>query len=136
MNNMYIKTGDVVYNEEFGYGVALLDESECFGAIVKFDKPNKNLISLSCIFNCLYGLTEEISYINNLFKRVETSNNKYGVCTLEGTEKEKIKGITYISVTVVDNNKKKDKTLSDAVNDVVNKKQKKEELKQPHCEKN
>ena len=131
---MYIKTGDVVYSKEFGHGVALLDESECFGAVVKFDTPNKNLISLSYIFNCLYGLTEEISYINNLFKRIETNNDKYGVCVLEGNEKETIKGITYIKVTVVDNNKKKDKTLSDAVNDVVNKKQKKEETKEQHCE--
>lgn len=131
---MYIKTGDVVYNEEFGYGVALLDESEHFGAVVKFDVPNKNLISLSYIFNCLYGLTDEIEYINNLFKRIETGNDKYGVCVLEGNEKEKIKGITYINVSVVDNNKKKDKTLSDAVDDVVNKRQKKEETKETHCE--
>ena len=131
---MYIKTGDVVYNEEFGYGVALLDESEHVGAIVKFDVPNKNLISLSYIFDCLYGLTGELQYIINLFGKLKEGNDKYGMCTLEGNEKEKIKGITYIEVTVVYNNKKKDKTLSDAVNDVVNKKQKKEETKESNCE--
>lgn len=131
---MYIKTGDVVYNEEFGYGVALLDESEHVGAVVKFDVPNKNLISLSYIFGCLYGLTDEISYIINLFGNIGAGNDKYGMCTLEGNKKEKINGITYIEVKVVDNNKKKDKTLSDAVNDVANKKQKKEEAKEAHCE--
>ena len=131
---MYIKTGDVVYNEEFGYGVALLDESEHVGAVVKFDVPNKNLISLSYIFDCLYGLTDELQYIINLFGKLKEGNDRYGMCTLEGNEKEKIKGITYIKVTVVGNNKKKDKTLSDAVNDVVNKKQKKEETKESSCE--
>lgn len=131
---MYIKTGDVVYNEEFGYGVALLDESEHVGAVVKFDTPNKNLVSLSHIFDCLYGLTDEVSYIINLFGNIRAGNDKYGMCTLEGNEKEKIKGITYIEVTVVDNNKNKDKTLSDVVDDVVKKKQKKEETKEPHCE--
>ena len=95
---MYIKTGDVVYNEEFGYGVALLDESEHVGAVVKFDVSNKNLISLYYIFDCLYGLTGELQYV---FGKLKEGNDKYGMCTLEGNEKEKIKGITYIEVTVV-----------------------------------
>lgn len=131
---MYIKTGDVVYSKEFGYGVALLDESEHVGAVVKFDTPNKNLVSLSYIFDCLYGLTDETSYIVNLFGSIKAGNGRYGMCTLEGNKKEKIKGITYIEVTVKDNNEKKDKTLSDAVNDAVNKRQKKEETKEAHCE--
>ena len=88
---MYIKTGDVVYNEEFGYGVALLDEGEHVGAVVKFDVPNKNLISLSYIFDCLYGLTDELQYIINLFGKLKEGNDKYGMCTLEGNEKERLR---------------------------------------------
>ena len=43
--NMFIKKGSRVYNSEYGFGTALTDEENHIGAVVKFDKENKNLLS-------------------------------------------------------------------------------------------
>ena len=42
---MFIKKGSRVYNSEYGFGTALIDEENHIGAVVKFDKENEHLLS-------------------------------------------------------------------------------------------
>ena len=111
---MFIKKGSRVYNSEYGFGTALTDEEKHIGAVVKFDKENKNLLSakeisfemagdLDYFFESLY-----LNFCSHLDK--DYAKKLFGVCYSQGNSIiYKLYGIDNIEVKIVNQNKNNNK---------------------------
>lgn len=111
---MFIKKGSKVYNSEYGFGTALTDEENHVGAVVKFDKENKNLLSakeisfemagdLDYFFESLY-----LNFCSHLDK--DYAKKLFGVCYSQGNSIiYKLYGIDNIEVKPVNQNKNNNK---------------------------
>lgn len=111
---MLIKKGNRVYNSEYGFGTALTDEENHIGAVVKFDKENKNLLSakeislemvgdLDYFFESLY-----LNFYSHLDK--DYAKKLFGVCYSQGNSIiYKLYGIDNIEVKIVNQNKNNNK---------------------------
>ena len=110
---MFIKKGSRVYNSEYGFGTALTDEENHIGAVVKFDRENKNLLSakeislemagdLDYFFESLY-----LNFCSHLDK--DYAKNLFGICYSQGNSIiYKLYGIDNIEVKIVNQSKNKD----------------------------
>ena len=56
---MFIKKGNRVYSDVYGFGTAITDENKIVGAIVKFDKENEHLFSTEDVYFTITGLTND-----------------------------------------------------------------------------
>lgn len=101
---MFIKKGSKVYNSEYGFGTALTDEENHIGAVVKFDKENKNLFSaFDYLFDILY-----LNFCSHLDK--DYAKKLFGVCYSKDNEiTYKLYGIDNIEVKIVNQNKNNNK---------------------------
>lgn len=109
---MFIKNGSRVYNYEYGFGTALTDEENHVGAVVKFDKENKNLLSakeisfemagdLDYFFESLY-----LNFCSHLDK--DYAKKLFGVCYSQGNSIiYKLYGLDNIEVKIVNQNNDK-----------------------------
>ena len=109
---MFIKKGSRVYNSEYGFGTALTDEENHIGAVVKFDKENKNLLSakeicfimagdLDYVFESLY-----LNFCSHLDK--DYAKKLFGICYSQGNSIiYKPYGIDNIEVKPVNQNNDK-----------------------------
>ena len=107
---MFIKKGSRVYNSEYGFGTALTDEENHIGAVVKFDRENKNLLSakeisfemagdLDYFFESLY-----LNFCSHLDK--DYAKKLFGICYSQGNSIiYKLYGIDNIEVKIVNQNK-------------------------------
>lgn len=107
---MFIKKGSCVYSDVYGMGTALTDEENHIGAVVKFDKENKNLLSakeislemvgdLDYFFESLY-----LNFCSHLDK--DYAKKLFGICYSQGNSiMYKLYGIDNIEVKVVNQNK-------------------------------
>ena len=127
---MLIKKGNRVYNSEYGFGTALTDEENHIGAVVKFDKENKNLLSakeislemagdLDYFFESLY-----LNFCSHLDK--DYAKKLFGVCYSRGNSIiYKLYGLDNIEVKIVNQNKNNNNTFKnsqfDASKDFVDK---------------
>ena len=110
---MFIKKGSRVYNSEYGFGTALTDEENHIGAVVKFDKENKNLLSakeisfemagdLDYFFESLY-----LNFCSHLDK--DYAKKLFGICYSQGNSIiYKLYGIDNIEVKIVNQNNNND----------------------------
>ena len=110
---MFIKKGSRVYNSEYGFGTALTDEENHIGAVVKFDKENKNLLSakeisfemagdLDYFFESLY-----LNFCSHLDK--DYAKKLFGICYSQGNSIiYKLYGLDNIEVKIVNQNSNKD----------------------------
>ena len=110
---MFIKKGSRVYNSEYGFGTALTDEENHIGAVVKFDRENKNLLSVKDIslemagdldyfFESLY-----LNFCSHLDK--DYAKKLFGICYLKDNEiTYKLYGLDNIEVNIVNQNKNND----------------------------
>ena len=111
---MFIKKGSRVYNSEYGFGTALTDEENHIGAVVKFDRENKNLLSakeisfemagdLDYFFESLY-----LNFCSHLDK--DYAKKLFGICYSQGNSIiYKLYGLDNIEVSVVNQNKSDNK---------------------------
>ena len=111
---MFIKKGSRVYNSEYGFGTALTDEENHIGAVVKFDRENKNLLSakeisfemagdLDYFFESLY-----LNFCSHLDK--DYAKKLFGICYSKDNEiTYKLYGLDDIEVKIVNQNKNNDK---------------------------
>ena len=109
---MFIKKGSRVYNSEYGFGTALTDEENHIGAVVKFDKENKNLLSakeisfemagdLDYFFESLY-----LNFCSHLDK--DYAKKLFGICYSQGNSIiYKLYGLDNIEVKPVNQNNDK-----------------------------
>ena len=113
---MFIKKGSRVYNDVYGFGTALTDEENHIGAVVKFDKENKNLASAKDIYLIMAGDLDymfERFYLKS-FLYLDGYNSQYtkklfGICYSKDNEiTYKLWGIDNIEVKIVNQNKNKD----------------------------
>ena len=85
---MFIKKGSRVYSDVYGFGTALTDEENHIGAVVKFDRENKNLLSakeisfemagdLDYFFESLY-----LNFCSHLDK--DYAKKLFGICYSQG----------------------------------------------------
>lgn len=107
---MFIKKGSRVYSDVYGIGTALTDEENHIGAVVKFDKENKNLLSakeisfemagdLDYFFESLY-----LNFCSHLDK--DYAKKLFGICYSQGNSIiYKLYGIDNIEVKIVNQNK-------------------------------
>ena len=110
---MFIKKGSRVYNDVYGFGTALTDEENHIGAVVKFDRENKNLLSakeisfemagdLDYFFESLY-----LNFCSHLDK--DHAKKLFGICYSQGNSIiYKLYGIDNIEVKIVNQNNNKD----------------------------
>ena len=110
---MFIKKGNRVYNSEYGFGTALTDEENHIGAVVKFDKENKNLLSakeislemagdLDYFFESLY-----LNFCSHLDK--DYAKKLFGICYSQGNSIiYKLYGLDNIEVKIVNHDKNND----------------------------
>ena len=112
---MFIKKGNRVYSDVYGMGTALTDEENHIGAVVKFDRENKNLLSAKEISFILAGDSDymfERFYLKS-FLYLNGYNSQYtkkllGICYSKDNEiTYKLYGIDNIGVKVVNQNKNK-----------------------------
>lgn len=111
---MFIKKGSRVYNDAYGFGTAITDEENHIGAVVKFDKENKNLLSAKEIY---FEMAFERFYLKS-FLYLDGYNLRYtkklfGICYSQGNSIiYKLYGIDNIEVKIVNqnNNNNKDKS--------------------------
>ena len=109
--NMFIKKGNRVYNSKYGFGTALTDEENHVGAVVKFDRENKNLLSEKEIY---FEMAFERFYLKS-FLYLDGYNSRYtkklfGVCYSKDNEiTYKLYGIDNIEVKIVNQNKNNNK---------------------------
>ena len=113
---MFIKKGSRVYNSEYGFGTALTDEENHIGAVVKFDRENKNLLSAKEISFIITGDLDymfERFYLKS-FLYLNDYNPQYtkkllGICYSKDNEiTYKMYGIDNIEVKLVNQNSNKD----------------------------
>ena len=144
---MFIKKGSMVYNSEYGFGTALTDEENHIGAVVKFDKENKNLASakeisfimagdLDYMFERLY--LKSFLYLNDY--NSQYTKKLFGICYSKDNEiTYKLYGIDNIEVKIVNQNNDKNNnkntfknsqfdTSKDFVDKVIKDKKKKENM--------
>ena len=107
---MFIKKGSRVYNSEYGFGTALTDEENHVGAVVKFDRENKNLLSakeisfemagdLDYFFESIY-----LNFCSHLDK--DYAKKLFGICYSQGNSIiYKLYGLDNIEVKIVNQNK-------------------------------
>lgn len=112
--NMFIKKGSRVYSDVYGMGTALTDEENHIGAVVKFDKENKNLLSaketsfvmagdLDYFFESLY-----LNFCSHLDK--DYAKKLFGICYSQGNSViYKLYGLDNIEVKIVNQNKNNNK---------------------------
>ena len=110
--NMFIKKGNRVYSDVYGIGTALTDEENHVGAVVKFDKENKNLLSVKDIslemagdldyfFESLY-----LNFCSHLDK--DYAKKLFGICYSQGNSViYKLYGLDNIEVKIVNQNNNK-----------------------------
>ena len=110
---MFIKKGNRVYNSKYGFGTALTDEENHIGAVVKFDRENKNLLSakeisfemagdLDYFFESLY-----LNFCSHLDK--DYAKKLFGICYSQGNSIiYKLYGLDNIEVNIVNHNNNKD----------------------------
>ena len=110
---MFIKKGSRVYNDVYGFGTALTDEENHIGAVVKFDRENKNLLSakeisfemagdLDYFFESLY-----LNFCSHLDK--DYAKKLFGICYSQGNSIiYKLYGIDNIEVKIVNQNNNND----------------------------
>ena len=129
---MFIKKGSRVYNSEYGFGTALTDEENHIGAVVKFDKENKNLLSAKEISFIMAGNLDyffESLYLNfcsHLDK--DYAKKLFGVCYSQGNSViYKLYGIDNIEVKPVNKNSQFDES-KDFVDKVIKDKKKTENM--------
>ena len=109
--NMFIKKGSRVYNDAYGFGTAITDEENHIGAVVKFDRENKNLLSAKEIY---FEMAFERFYLKS-FLYLGSYNSRYtkklfGVCYSKYNEiTYKLYGIDNIEVKIVNQNKNNNK---------------------------
>ena len=111
--NMFIKKGNRVYSDVYGIGTALTDEENHIGAVVKFDRENKNLLSVKDIslemagdldyfFESLY-----LNFCSHLDK--DYAKKLFGICYSQGNSIiYKLYGLDNIEVKIVNQNSNKD----------------------------
>lgn len=101
---MFIKKGSRVYSDVYGFGTALTDEENHVGAVVKFDKENKNLFSaFDYLFDILY-----LNFCSHLDK--DYAKKLFGVCYSKDNEiTYKLYGVDNIEVKIVNQNKNNNK---------------------------
>ena len=111
---MFIKKGSRVYSDVYGMGTALTYEENHIGAVVKFDKENKNLLSakeisfemagdLDYFFESLY-----LNFCSHLDK--DYAKKLFGICYSQGNSIiYKLYGIDNIEVKIVNQNKNNNK---------------------------
>ena len=111
--NMFIKKGNRVYSDVYGIGTALTDEENHIGAVVKFDRENKNLLSVKDIslemagdldyfFESLY-----LNFCSHLDK--DYAKKLFGICYSKDNEiTYKLYGLDNIEVNIVNQNKNND----------------------------
>ena len=136
---MFIKKGSRVYNDVYGFGTALTDEENHIGAVVKFDRENKNLLSAKEIY---FEMAFERFYLKS-FLYLDGYNSRYtkklfGVCySKDNVITYKLYGLDNIEVKIVnqnnDNNKNTFKNSQvdaskDFVDKVINDKKKTETM--------
>lgn len=109
---MFIKKGSRVYSDVYGFGTALTDEENHIGAVVKFDKENKNLLSakeisfemagdLDYFFESLY-----LNFCSHLDK--DYAKKLFGICYSQGNSIiYKLYGLDNIEVKIVNQNNNK-----------------------------
>lgn len=109
---MFIKKGSRVYNSEYGFGTALIDEENHIGAVVRFDKENEHLLSakeisfemagdLDYFFESLY-----LNFCSHLDK--DYAKKLFGVCYSQGNSIiYKLYGLDNIEVKIVNQNNDK-----------------------------
>ena len=111
---MFIKKGNRVYSDVYGFGTAITDENKIVGAIVKFDKENEHLFSTEDVYFIIRGelddlafTTIKLKFYDNLYKFVTLWTKKiYGVCYLkENNHKEKLYSFDNIEVKMFNKNK-------------------------------
>ena len=122
---MFIKKGSRVYNSEYGFGTALTDEENHIGAVVKFDKENKNLLSakeisfemagdLDYFFESLY-----LNFCSHLDK--DYAKKLFGICYSQGNSIiYKLYGIDNIEVKIVNQNNDKNNNKNNNKNTFKN----------------
>lgn len=110
---MFIKKGSRVYNSEYGFGTALTDEENHVGAVVKFDRETKNLLSakeisfemagdLDYFFESLY-----LNFCSHLDK--DYAKKLFGICYSQGNSIiYKLYGLDNIEVKIVNQDKNND----------------------------
>ena len=126
---MFIKKGSRIYNSEYGFGTALTDEENHIGAVVKFDRENKNLLSakeisfemagdLDYFFESLY-----LNFCSHLDK--DYAKKLFGICYSQGNSIiYKLYGLDNIEVKIVNQNNNKNtfkNSQFDASRDFVDK---------------
>ena len=111
--NMFIKKGNRVYSDVYGIGTAFTDEENHIGAVVKFDRENKNLLSVKDIslemagdldyfFESLY-----LNFCSHLDK--DYAKKLFGICYSKDNEiTYKLYGLDNIEVNIVNQNKNND----------------------------
>ena len=113
---MFIKKGSRVYNDVYGMGTALTDEENHIGAVVKFDRENKNLLSAKEISFIITGDLDymfERFYLKS-FLYLNDYNPQYtkkllGICYSKDNEiTYKLYGLDNIEVNIVNHNNNKD----------------------------
>ena len=113
---MFIKKGSRVYSDVYGFGTALTDEENHIGAVVKFDRENKNLLSAKEISFIITGDLDymiERFYLKS-FLYLNDYNPQYtkkllGICYSKDNEiTYKLYGIDNIEVKIVNQNNNKD----------------------------
>ena len=111
---MFIKKGSRVYNSEYGFGTALTDEENHIGAVVKFDRENKNLLSAKEISFEMAGDLDYffeslcLNFCSHLDK--DYAKKLFGICYSQGNSIiYKLYGLDNIEVSVVNQNKSDNK---------------------------
>lgn len=113
---MFIKKDSRVYNSEYGFGTAITDEENHIGAVVKFDKENKNLLSakeISFIMTRDFDYMFERFYLKS-FLYLDGYNSRhtkkrFGVCYSKDNEiTYKLYGLDNIEVKIVNNDDNND----------------------------
>lgn len=101
---MFFKKGSRVYNSEYGFGTALTDEENHIGAVVKFDKENKNLLYAKEISFIMAG---DLDYFfESLYNIKDYAKKLFGVCYSQGNSiTYKLYGLDDIEVKIVNQNK-------------------------------
>lgn len=112
---MFIKKGNRVYSDVYGIGTAITDEENHIGAVVKFDKENKNLLSakeISFLMTRDFDYMFERFYLKS-FLYLDGYNSRYtkkrfGVCYSKDNEITcKLYGLDNIEVKPVNNDNNK-----------------------------
>ena len=113
---MFIKKGSRVYNSEYGFGTALTDEENHIGAVVKFDRENKNLLSAKEIYFIITGdldymferfYLKSFLYLNDY--NPQHTKKLLGICYSKDNEiTYKLYGLDNIEVKIVNQDKNND----------------------------